>query len=302
MESERKITCVIFLFNEEKYIEQAIRSVLAQTVEVDEIIVSDDYSTDNTPAIVDGLMKEYPQIKYTLSDQKGKFHAYKTGLRNVTGDYFFIMAGDDAIEPDYVRYGLSQLETHNVPFLYSNNWTCDSQLNKGEPKREKGRFFTKEELLYRNWAGGFLFAKSEIIPLLLEINDQNITFEDWVCVITLTCQYGKLLFTDEPKYLYRRHQNATTIKLDSYKLRNRDILLYDYLLNRSGLDFTDKDRALMKTRMLLHQYFRKDVSGFSNVMKILTSGFVMNSEKAKVILVALLGSEAKVNKLFKSNG
>ncbi|MGB3468286.1 MAG: glycosyltransferase [Cyclobacteriaceae bacterium] len=302
MDNNKKVTCVIFLYNEEKYIEQAIQSVLDQTVAVDEIIVSDDYSTDNTPAIVEELSKKHPQIKYVLSDQKGKFHAYKTGLRNVSNEFFFIMAGDDAIEADYVAYGLSQLAQNNVSFLYSNNWTCDSNLKKGEPKREKGKFFTKEELLYRNWAGGFLFAESKIIPEILQINDDNITFEDWVCVITLVCKYGKLLFTDEPKYLYRRHQNATTIKLDSYKLRNRDILLYDYLLERSGIDFTEKDRALMKTRMLLHQYFRRDVRGMSAFTKLLSSGFVMNSEKAKVCLVAIFGSEAKVNKLFKSNG
>src|SRR5262245_26229276 len=58
-----RVSAIIPVRNREKLVEQAIRSVLAQTYPVFEIVVVDDGSTDNTPSTVARLAKEDPRIR-----------------------------------------------------------------------------------------------------------------------------------------------------------------------------------------------------------------------------------------------
>ena len=278
------VSCVIFLFNEENYIEEAITSVLNQSHNITEIIVSDDFSTDRTPEIVKKLADNDKRIKYVLSESKGKFHAYKTGLKNVSSDYFFIMAGDDAVEKDYAVNGLNYLESIENDFFYSSYKICDSNLNVTEVFRGPKEEFTTWDLLYRNWVGGFLFAKASLIVEILKIDDERITFEDWVGSIIFSKSFEKVYFYREPGYLYRRHQNATTIRLNRKKLRARDIKLYTYLLDSPLVSFSSKESRLISERLFFNQLMIGEKSGLSATIKLFLSPSFRNVERVKILL------------------
>jgi glycosyltransferase involved in cell wall biosynthesis len=83
-------------FNSGKYLEQAIRSVLAQNYPDFEHIVVDGGSTDGTLEI----LKKYPHLKWISEPDKGQSHAMNKGFAMSTGDIIVYLNADDYFEPE----------------------------------------------------------------------------------------------------------------------------------------------------------------------------------------------------------
>lgn len=106
------ISIVITAYNVEKYIEQSIKSVLYQKKTTSnlndfdvEIIVVDDFSTDNTSYIIRQLQEETNNgFKIINSGEKnsGAGAARKAGIKESKGDYILLLDGDDWLESDYI--------------------------------------------------------------------------------------------------------------------------------------------------------------------------------------------------------
>lgn len=98
------IAIIIPVFNGEQTIERAIRSVLNQTAEVDEIWVIDDSSTDSSNLVCKQLAKEDRRIKFTRNPKNiGPGGSRNVGIKNSEADWFFILDADDAFEPRRVE-------------------------------------------------------------------------------------------------------------------------------------------------------------------------------------------------------
>ncbi len=63
MENSKKVSVIIPVYNDEKYLRQCVDSVLAQTYSDLEIILVDDGSTDHTPEICEKYREKYNQIR-----------------------------------------------------------------------------------------------------------------------------------------------------------------------------------------------------------------------------------------------
>ncbi len=77
-----KISVIIPTYNREKLIVKAINSILNQTIKVDEIIVVDDGSIDNTKCIIENL-----DIKYTYQKNSGVSSARNLGIKKASNDW-----------------------------------------------------------------------------------------------------------------------------------------------------------------------------------------------------------------------
>lgn len=97
------VTIGMPLFNGEKYLKEAIDSLLAQTYENFEIIISDDGSTDSTIKII----KSYDDDRIRVLDQKKRFGMvgnYENLVKNVKkGEYFFFADQDDIWLPNFIE-------------------------------------------------------------------------------------------------------------------------------------------------------------------------------------------------------
>src|SRR5262249_19265928 len=93
-----KISTVITLYNLEKYIDDAIQSVLRQTRQPDEIIVVDDSSTDGSADIV---AKYGNRVIYIKQEKNiGALRNTLSGLKAATGDIVAFLDGDDVWMPE----------------------------------------------------------------------------------------------------------------------------------------------------------------------------------------------------------
>lgn len=101
-----KLSVVVAARNEERHIEQALRSLAAQTHHNLEIIVVNDRSTDQTGAIIERLAGEYGgRIKPVTVEELpegwlGKCHALQTGADAAQGDYILFADADVEFAPD----------------------------------------------------------------------------------------------------------------------------------------------------------------------------------------------------------
>lgn len=101
MTPELKFSVIIPVYNREKRVRNAIRSILEQGYAHFEILVVDDGSTDKTADAV----KEFsdPRVKYFFQENKERAAARNTGTRNATGDFITFLDSDDEFLPDHLQ-------------------------------------------------------------------------------------------------------------------------------------------------------------------------------------------------------
>ena len=122
-ESQPIVSVGIFVFNEVKFIEEAIVSVINQTYQNLEIIVSDNCSTDGTIEIIERYAQRDPRIKFYRQEQNiGAHENFKFVLHKSTGEYFMWMGGHDIILPSLVERAVSVFKINNKSVLvYSDS-------------------------------------------------------------------------------------------------------------------------------------------------------------------------------------
>jgi hypothetical protein len=112
-----RISVIVPTFNRAAYISACLRSLLAQTVPVLEIIVVDDGSDDDTAARVAAFG---PAVRYLRKDNGGKSTAVNLGLREARGDLVWIVDDDDVALPEANALRLQALATNpGAGFVYA---------------------------------------------------------------------------------------------------------------------------------------------------------------------------------------
>lgn len=107
MNSLPLVSILVPVYNVEQYIERCARSVFEQTYENLEYIFLDDCTPDNSIAIIEQVLAEYPDrasavriIKHNQNE--GIAITRNNAIRNATGDFIFFVDSDDYIETDTI--------------------------------------------------------------------------------------------------------------------------------------------------------------------------------------------------------
>jgi len=126
--SDPLVSVIVTAYNYGEFIADCLRSVRAQTYERFECIVVDDCSTDDTPAIVSALLREWqdPRFRYTrLPQNVGQLGAQLHGFGESAGEFVVFLDADDLLFPPFLERHLfvhHYIETA-VAFTSSNQWT-----------------------------------------------------------------------------------------------------------------------------------------------------------------------------------
>jgi glycosyltransferase involved in cell wall biosynthesis len=101
------VSCIVPVLNGERYLREALDSILAQTYRPMEIIVADDGSTDGTAA----LSADYGgQVRYLFQPNAGTAAACNLGLTVAQGDFVAFLAADDLWHPEKLSRQISRLQ------------------------------------------------------------------------------------------------------------------------------------------------------------------------------------------------
>ncbi|MCG6552544.1 MAG: glycosyltransferase [Candidatus Magnetominusculus sp. LBB02] len=240
------VSIIMPTYNYGAFIGEAINSVMAQTYRNWELIVIDNYSSDNTEQIVRGYGSE--QIKYIKFRNEGVIAASRNvGLRDARGQFIAFLDSDDLWLPDKLQRQVNYLNANDDIFMvYSKAAAVEDgviKYTKGRaPMRRVGLTHTGQfadlylsfnyisclTVMFRN-GKGFQFSEDAAL----------ITVEDYDLWLTIALQY-KIAFIDEPLAHYRIHGTNTGARMKKYI--------------RAALNLIKKYRTHVSTPLQIRKY------------------------------------------------
>ena len=201
-------------FNGEKYIEEQIVSILKQLNEQDELIISDDNSTDSTIEIIYGLNDN--RIKcYTNSAKSPSIIAnFENSISRASGEYIFLADQDDIWldkKVETMAYYLTNydLVVSDCSFIDSNG---KIQAESYQKLYRSGKGFVKN-LAKNSFLGNCIAFKSNIksvaLPFPKELymaSQYHIYHDVWIGLISSLTR-GRIVFIPFKLSMYRRHES-----------------------------------------------------------------------------------------------
>lgn len=135
---------IIPSYNGERFIENAILSALHQSRQADEIIISDDNSSDST-LIICRKYSNIIHIYQNLSGPSGFVNGWNNAIVNAKGDYISILHQDDLLEPTFLEEAEKELTSHpNIKHLFV---PCN-YIDKDGKELSKPDYCTGETVIY----------------------------------------------------------------------------------------------------------------------------------------------------------
>lgn len=215
------ITILLATYNSEKYIEAQIDSLLNQTYCDWHLIIRDDLSSDNTPAILQKYVKQYPEKISILENQGVSKRAYLNFvelMKNVDSDYYMFCDHDDVwlsekIQLSYERMMSLELDNPEKPIVvHTDMKVVDQNLNiihesfwvYSRLLPQKSSFL---DMVLCNSANGctMLFnhkAKEVSMP-----NVPYATMHDMLVNQSVAANGGIISAINKPTVLYRQHSD-----------------------------------------------------------------------------------------------
>ena len=126
MESRIPRVSVIFpIYNNEKYLERCVRSVMEQTLKEIELILIDDGSVDGAPAICDRLAAEDGRIRVIHKANEGSAAGLNQGIELARGEFIAFVESDDSVEPDMYETMYERAVALNADIVKCGFYYCD---------------------------------------------------------------------------------------------------------------------------------------------------------------------------------
>ena len=272
METSQKlpITAIIPSFNHEKYLSEAIESVLDQSKKPSQIIVIDDCSTDSTRKVLD---KYSNHVTILLHHQNmGGAETLNTGIKNSTQDYVAILNSDDTWVKDKLEKQFDFMRSNSLDacFTQAHIMNAESEILKNPP-----RFFSVFEMSKPTggsyihhffYKGNFLCHPSLLVKkemyskagLYNGALEQLPDFAKWIDFI----KHGEIGILPEKliNYRYLETENASSQKLLQNQIRTRNEV---YLIFRTIFDDIPKST--------IEESFKNELSRMDGVHKELAS-------------------------------
>jgi glycosyltransferase involved in cell wall biosynthesis len=246
MRTNPKISVLVPMFNGERYIEEALLSILNQDYKPLEIIVVDDGSIDKSAQIV----KQFSSVRYVYQDNKGPVCSRNRALLLATGQYISFLDSDDIMVSGFLFKCADFLNKNKNVAIVEGRFQHLFQVN------ESSRFITKSTPYYHCFLGTSLYRKT--VFDVVGAFDERLTFgddADWF--IRAWEKNVKKERLDITAIFYRKHQSNLT---NNVKLKNQEkTLLFKLKIQRQY------NRAkIMSTEGLLKDYLGDSNANYFN--------------------------------------
>jgi len=121
-QSGPKISIIVTACNEEKYLEETIPRLLAQTYRTFELILINDRSTDRTGEIIESFVSQDSRVRsihidYLPDNWLGKVNALQKGVEIASGDYYLFTDADIEFHATAISSAIKYVESHHVDHL-----------------------------------------------------------------------------------------------------------------------------------------------------------------------------------------
>jgi len=122
------VSVIVICYNHEKFVKQAVQSIIDQDYPNVEIIISDDASEDQSVKNIKKICADHPDILFIKNDHNiGNCKTFNAAFNKSNGEYIIDLSADDMLEPTRISQGVEMLESHGKSFgmHYSDAWLVD---------------------------------------------------------------------------------------------------------------------------------------------------------------------------------
>ena len=224
-----KVSIALATYNGSKYIEEQLKSYLSQTIIPDELVVSDDNSTDDTLGIIYEYARKVPfSVKiYRNKERLGYVRNFNNAIEKCTGDIIFLSDQDDIWLPQKIERILKEFNKRKNAMLVMND--AEIILENGEKtgltklKQINSLGLKKDKFT----TGCCMSFKKELLPLILPIPDIEYKHDTWINKISLIFEMKVIL--EEVLQYYRRHKENASSWIGSRPIKvNRYTIIKEY--------------------------------------------------------------------------
>lgn len=213
-----RLSAVVGTYQGERFLREQLRSILEQSVALDEIVITDDDSRDSTLAVAESVMADsgIPFRILRAERNVGVGKNFERGLRESSGQIVFLADQDDVWRPDKVERMLEEFSRRpELDLLFTDARLINGDGNSlhqtlfrslGIAYAERRRVKTDRAfyaLLRRNVATGATIAvRRTVVQRALPIPDGWL-HDEWLAVVAAAS--GRIDFLDDPLTDYRQH-------------------------------------------------------------------------------------------------
>lgn len=245
-----KVSVIIPVYRVEKFIEKCAASLFSQTLDDVEFIFVDDASPDNSMAVLEKCIQQYPQRKaqirmLTHKENKGLSAARNTGLAVASGEYVFHCDSDDFVEPDMLETLYDEAKKKDADIVWCD-WYLSFEHNERYMKQPD--YATPMEALKAMLAGLMKFnVWNKLVRRRLYVDNQiafpaGYAMGEDMTMMLLFAVAGRVAYIPQAFYHYVKlnteaySQNFSLNHLESVKHNIRTVELFLHSRLGNGLD------------------------------------------------------------------
>ena len=225
------ISVIIPCFNAEEFLKETLDSILSQQEEIEDIIIVDDGSTDQSASIV----KSYndSRIIYLHQSNKGVSVARNRGLTQAKGEFVVFFDADDKMTPDFLKERKKILiDNPDVDFCCGpvNVFPLQQKISFGIAENVSEVLLTYQPQ-YSSCPSNYLIRKSVLIEHQLFFNESLSSTADRFFLIQLAGKSKGKLIQNAP-LLYRVTPNSMSGKLSKTLVKDNENYLLELIKNK----------------------------------------------------------------------
>lgn len=260
------LSVILPVYNVEKYLRQALDSILCQANSNIEILIVDDGSTDLSGCISDKYANEYPNVHSFHIPNSGQAVARNYGLEKARGEYIYFMDPDDWVEYGLFEEAINRLIKDNTEIFFMN---FSFVAEDGRYIRKSNNIFNScngiisaeqciEEMLLGKVEGfvwQIVFKKSLAVSDKRFVDFRDMKYEDVVWLPEIIHSAKKISISNKYFYNYRQRNNSTahSVTINNINDRKMSICIVSKFIIRNYPNLV-KLIKVWQLRSLIHLY------------------------------------------------
>lgn len=235
------ISVIMPLYNNEKYVIEAIQSVIDQTYKDWELIIVNDASTDNSKEIVQRFLHKQldSRIKLiNLENNKGVSFARNLGIKEAKGEYISFLDSDDLWDKEFLKLSYLKLR-ENYKFVYTNFYYLyeNNKLKKSYSCNKNGYLNdfisnakNRYEFIFPFCVGCVVIEKNLLEIYKINFPEKQFLFEDVLFFAELLC-ITKSGFVENNLVYYRQQKKSKTHEKYTSEYYLQELIYLNELIN-----------------------------------------------------------------------
>lgn len=261
-----KISVVVPVYNNEKYLKKSIQSILNQTFTDVEIILVDDGSTDSSGDICDEFVEKDSRCKVLHQNNAGVCAARNAGMMVAAGQYIAFIDSDDWVEPEYLDGLVKNMEPNGVSVcgfvlddaipIYCNEY---EKLNSAEFQIS---VFSSNGVKGMIW--GRLFDRNIILRNNIRFKDEIAICEDELFNIEYSKYITEAIINKSCLYHYRTNPDGAL--MGRYRRKNARISDFTEIV---AIEYAEK--YLIENNAVRYAWENRRVKAAVSTLRIMTA-------------------------------